>query len=109
MMSWMSPSVVLVVLSLLAWVAFAWGVVELHRTWKAQKAFDLDLKDGSVVVLSGQVSYELVNGIRRAIDTSGLRNVLVICLEHGQSITVLKDEDMARHGWVRKRRHDRRT
>jgi len=62
-----------------------------------------DIKDGDTVILTGDSHrYESINFFAQKLSARGTKDVTLFIIPQGQSIEVINDEEMERHGWVRK-------
>lgn len=66
----------------------------------------LDLKDGSVITIKGPVNRNQLSGLLESINKRGFVDVLVICLEDGQEISVLDESKREEFGWLTFRAND---
>jgi hypothetical protein len=82
-------------------------VVVSLRPEDALELEPLHIEDGDVLLAHSRVrlSVDGVENIRKVLrstlDKRGLPNVLVLLTDTDADLTLLKDADMLRHGWVR--------
>lgn len=58
----------------------------------------LDLQNGDVLLIQGEVDYNQAMGISRMLRTSG-KEVLVIALSPNNKVSKLNEEQMRIYGW----------